>query len=556
MLSGCLSHGVAARLQPSGCKAITVLLIAALWITAVLNLAFWRRVWGGVDGLNNGDYVFLLSLPLFVLAWNFVLLWAVCWGRMLRPILAVMILLSAAGSYFLWTYGVLFDASMLMNVIQTDIGEASELLTPNFWLWMIAVGVVPVFILYSAQMIREPWKQSLIGRGGSLAVALVLMAAILATQYQSHASLVRNNREIRLMLLPSSVLGAVHSFAKQAFASPKTFELVGQDAELQPAEEQAPKKKLLVLVVGETARAMNFSLNGYGRSTNPQSASRAVISYTNVSSCGTATAISVPCLFQEVGRDKWKNEYASRREGLLDVLQRSGVSVLWRDNNSGCKSACDRVTTEDLSHAGDEKLCRDGECFDEILLSGLQENIEKMSGSDSVIVLHMKGSHGPAYYKRYPKAFERFTPTCKTSQLDQCSDESILNAYDNTLLYSDYVLGKVIDLLKANSGRVDSAMLYVSDHGESLGEKGVYLHGLPYAMAPKEQTQIPMLLWMAPALAERRQVSSACLADRSSKPVSHDNVYHSVRGLMGVNTSIYQKERDIFSPCKIESSAG
>lgn len=538
-----------------GVRPITVLLIAALWITAVLNFAFWRRVWGGVDGLNNGNYVFLLSLPVFVLGWNFVLLWAVCWGRMLRPVLALMILLSAAGSYFLFTYGVLFDSSMLLNVIQTDFNEASELLTLNFWLWMIAVGVVPVFMLYSSHLVREPWKQFLIGRGCSLAIALMLMAVILATQYQSYASLVRNNREIRLMLLPSSVLGAVHSYAKQSFASPKTFELVGQDAKLHPAEEQAARKKLLVLVVGETARAMNFSLNGYERSTNPQSASRDVISYTNVSSCGTATAISVPCLFQEVGREKWKNEYATRREGLLDVLQRSGVNVLWRDNNSGCKSACDRVTTEDMSNREDEKICSNGECFDEILLSGLQENIEKLSGADSVIVLHMKGSHGPSYYKRYPAAFERFTPACKTSQLDQCTDESILNAYDNTLLYSDHVLGKVIDLLKANSARVDSAMLYVSDHGESLGEKGIYLHGLPYAMAPKEQTQVPMLLWMATALTERRKISSTCLANRSNEPISHDNVYHSVLGLMGVSTSIYQKERDIFSSCN-EVKAG
>jgi lipid A ethanolaminephosphotransferase len=528
----------------------TFILLAAAWITIAVNVAFWRKVWDAVGGLANGNYLFLLSMPIFLLCWNFVILWALCWGRLMRPMMACILVASAAGSYFLWTYGIVIDASMLMNVVQTDVSEASELLTPNFIVWMLIFGAVPGFLVFRIRLRVQTKKKAVLRRLGSLMLALVAITFVVAMQYQSYASLVRNNREIRLMIMPSSIIGAVHSYAKEKLKSTESFQQVGLDAKLQAEAKPSDRKKLLVLIVGETARSMNFSLNGYERLTNPMLASRSILSFANVSSCGTATAVSVPCLFQEVGKDNWKNEFATSREGLLDVLQRAGVNVLWRDNNSGCKSTCDRVNTQDLSHELDNKLCQNGECFDEILLSGLQGYLDNVTNNNSVIVLHMKGSHGPAYSKRYPPTFEKFTPVCNTSQLDQCSDDSIVNAYDNSILYSDHVVSKVVDMLAANSGRFDSAMLYVSDHGESLGEKGVYLHGLPYAMAPKEQTQVPMLLWMAPRLAERQQISESCLAAMTSSPLSHDNVFHSVLGLIGVNTSAYNTRLDIFSRCR------
>lgn len=532
-------------------RPVTVLLVFAVWLTVVMNSVLWRKIWGAVGGLENGNYAFLASLPFFLLIWNFLFLWVFCWGRLFRATLAILLLLSASGSYFLSSFGIVIDTSMLLNVVQTDAGEAFELLTPTFALWMLVFGVVPAFVVCTVRITKLTWRRRFIERAAGVSTALLIAAFILATQYQSYASLVRNNRDIRLVVVPSSIIGAAHSFTKQAFASPKTFQKVGLDAQLSPDALRSDRKKLLVMVVGETARSMNFSLNGYERLTNPGLATRNVLSFPDVSSCGTATAISVPCLFQEVGRDKWKNEFSTRREGLLDVLQRAGINVLWRDNNSGCKSACDRVTTEDLSHASDSKLCNTDECFDEILLSGMQGYLDKLSANNSVIVLHMKGSHGPSYYKRYPSAFERFTPVCSTSQLDQCSDVAIRNAYDNTILYTDYVLTALVDLLSANSERFDTAMLYVSDHGESLGEKGVYLHGLPYAMAPKEQTQIPMLLWMAPQLAERSKISLSCMGSIKNEPMSHDNIYHSVLGLMGVKTSVYNRSLDMFSPCRI-----
>ncbi|HDS1771298.1 phosphoethanolamine transferase [Pseudomonas aeruginosa] len=532
-----------------GLNPVWMIVLVALWMTLAVNTAFWSTVWRAIDGFGNGNPLFLISLPIFVMAWHFIILWALCWGRLLRPMLAILIVIASVASYFISRYGIVIDASMLMNMLQTDPAEARDLLSFGMLFWLLATVVLPIVMLYRLPLGRPRWRRQAVWRLGSLALVVALVGVVLATQYQSYASLLRNNRDLRLILVPSNVLGAVHSYAKRTLDKPQAFVQVGTDAHQRIDAAASGRHKLMVVVVGETARAMNFSLNGYERDTNPELARRNVLSFKDVSSCGTATAISVPCMFQDLGRKGWKDQYANHREGLLDVLQRAGIDVLWRDNNSGCKGACDRVPNEDLSHARDAQACSTGECFDEVLLSGLQGYLDQRSGN-TVVVLHMKGSHGPSYYKRYPAAFERFTPVCRDNQLDQCEDQTLRNAYDNTLLYTDHVLAQLIDLLKHNGSRFDSAMLYVSDHGESLGEKGVYLHGLPYAMAPAEQTHVPMVLWMSQQLATARGISLTCLGQRTGATLSHDNLFHSVLGIMDVQTTVYRDQLDMFRPCQ------
>jgi lipid A ethanolaminephosphotransferase len=351
------------------------------------------------------------------------------------------------------------------------------------------------------------------------------------------------------MLAPHNVAAALHSHLKRQLAAPAVLQAVGTDATRVIAVAHAVRPMLTVLVVGETARAANFSLNGYPRQTNPELARQDVITFRDVSACGTSTAVSVPCMFLDVGRARFDATLAQRREGLLDVLQHAGVEVQWLDNNPGCKGVCDRVPHEDFSTRQVPGLCDDGECYDGILVHALQARLDGTHG-DAVIVLHMKGSHGPAYYKRYPPSFEAFTPVCRTAQLDSCTPESIVNTYDNTLRYTDHVLSRVIDLLRAAAGRFDTALLYVSDHGESLGENGLYLHGIPYALAPSEQTHVPMLLWLSAGLRDRLGIDTGCLEHRQRERLSHDNVYHSMLGLSNVRTAVYQPERDLLRPCR------
>jgi lipid A ethanolaminephosphotransferase len=270
-----------------------------------------------------------------------------------------------------------------------------------------------------------------------------------------------------------------------------------------------------------------------------------------VQSCVTATAVSVPCVFSALGRARYDDTRAAAQEGLLDVLSHAGFEVVWRDNNSGCKGVCDRVSFTDVSApAPGKEHCNAEECYDEALLEGLPELIRR-SNKDLVVVLHQKGSHGPAYAKRYPAGFGRFGPVCDIANLEQCSREAIVAAYDNTILYTDDFLAKTIGMLRAaaRDDGVNTTMLYFSDHGESLGEGKLYLHGAPYFFAPDEQTHVPMMLWMSDGFIHRFRIDPACPGARRDQALSHDNVFHSVLGMLDVNTAVLNPKLDLFHAC-------
>ena len=530
-------------------SGVFLTLLVAFWLMLVMNLNFWRTVWEGVGGWENDSWLFLATLPFFVLLWIYLLISLLTWGRFTKPVLCLFVIVSSVVSYFMNSYGILIDATMLENVLQTDPAEATELFNWRLVLWVVLLGVVPAILISKVPLLVVSWQREILVKLASTLVVVLGFGFIALAFYQPYASLLRNHREVRLMLVPSNILLAVNSYAKQQAAASRQLEIVGADAK-RISESTRIKPRVMVIVVGETARAANFGLNGYSRQTTPQLAALedTVINFSNVTSCGTATAVSVPCMFQEVGRSEYREPY---REGLLDIIQRAGMNVLWRDNNSGCKGACDRVPSEDVSKLKIVELCSTGECHDEILLHNLQGYLDKLT-NDTVIVLHMKGSHGPAYYRRYPKAFEQFKPVCQESQLDRCSQETIVNAYDNTILYTDYVLAKTIKLL-SEQDKLDTAMWYVSDHGESLGERGLYLHGIPYAIAPNEQTHVPMVLWMSQGVEKSVGLNRSCLRLQANKAVSHDNLFHSVLGFMGVETHTYRAERDIFRSCRVEN---
>jgi len=525
----------------------TLTLLASLWLVVLGNLPFWRSVWQGSGGLRADNAFFLLSMPALVLAWVYLLLSLVTWGRATKPALGATLWLSAIIGYFTWAYGVLPDSTTIANIVQSYRAEAMDLMSWRLGAWLLVFGVLPSLALARLPVTSGPWARDLRVKAVGMAAASACIGIVLLGQYQHYASLLRNHRELRFLLVPHNVAAAVHGYVTHHLAAPLTLQAVGIDAAVAAS---AGKPTLTLLVVGETARAQNFSLNGYGRPTNPELERLGVISFTDVSACGTSTAVSLPCMFLDVGHSGFGAGLVLRREGLLDVLQRAGIAVRWRDNNSGCKGVCDRVPHEDLRTAHAAGLCDGDECHDGILLHGLQAHIDSLA-RDAVIVLHMMGSHGPAYFKRYPPAFEVFTPVCDTIELDRCSLQGIVNAYDNSLRYTDHVLSEAIGLLQQNASRFDTAMLYVSDHGESLGENGLYLHGVPYVLAPSEQIKVPMVLWLSEGISKSRHIDMACLEARERRlPHSHDNVFHSVLGLLNVQTGVYRPDRDLFRPCR------
>jgi lipid A ethanolaminephosphotransferase len=417
--------------------------------------------------------------------------------------------------------------------------------------YLLLLGVLPSFLLWKLPINYRRWHRELLSKVIVSVASAAVIGGVALANYQGLSSLFRNHHEIRLMLVPSNYIGASAGYLReQVVSAQQPFVKIGEDAQRNPDLKLQPRKSLTVLVVGESARAENFGILGYNRDTTPQLDKEAgLIAFTDVHSCGTETAVSVPCMFSNMGRKDYDASKAKNEEGLLDVLKRAGIDVIWRDNQSGCKGTCDRVTLQDVSNLKDPALCANSECRDEILLQGLQSFIDHLD-KDTVLVLHQMGSHGPEYFKRYPKEYEHFTPVCESNALNNCSRESIVNGYDNTLVYTDHVLSSLIDVLRSNQDKVDTAMLYLSDHGESLGEYNLFLHGTPYMLAPEQQKHVAMLAWFSDNYQKAYSVDTHCLQMSRDKPLSQDNLFHSMLGLLEVKSKVYQPDLDMFAGCR------
>ncbi|WP_228741098.1 phosphoethanolamine transferase EptA, partial [Klebsiella quasipneumoniae] len=368
--------------------------------------------------------------------------------------------------------------------------------------------------------------------------------------YKDYASLFRNNKELVKSLSPSNSIVAVNSWYAHHRMDNLPLVKIGEDAKQNPAMHNGPRKNLTIVVLGETSRADNFSLGGYPRDTNPLMQQDGVIYFPHTTSCGTATAVSVPCMFSNMPRAHYDEELAHHQEGVLDILQRAGIQVLWNDNDGGCKGACDRVPHQNVTDLKLTGQCIDGECYDDVLFHHLDSYIDNLQ-QDGIIVLHTIGSHGPTYYNRYPAEFKKFTPTCDTNEIQGCTREQLTNTYDNTILYVDHVVDKAIKLLQAKQDKFTTSLVYLSDHGESLGEDGVYLHGLPYSVAPDTQKHVPMVMWLSADYQQRYGISAQCLQQRAKKEnYSQDNLFSTLLGLLGVSTHEYQAADDILTPCR------
>ena len=525
----------------------------ALWSLVVSNLPFWQRLQEVRPIVSPQDFFFQASVALLAFLAINLFLTPFAFRPIVKPALIVVLSLAALAAYFIDTYGIYIDKVMIRNVFETDPGEAAELLTVKLLLYILALAVLPGLIVWRIPVAQIGFTRELLHKLGVLAFTVAGVGAIAAGFYQDQASFLRNHREMRHLLVPFNYLSGIGSYVMEISRPKRPYEAIGADA--RPGSRWTVagdgKPVVLVLVVGETARAANASLGGYARLTMPELAKVQNLTYfSDVSSCGTSTAISVPCMFSDLGRAEFSAGHAAARDSLLDVLQRAGFEVVWYGNNSGCKGVCDKIGERRPDSEPDPALCRKGlPCFDEILLRDLERELQKPT-QRKVVVLHLIGSHGPGYHLRYPAAFERYTPACKQVDFSKCSVAEIVNAYDNTMLYTDHVLARAINLLDARAASLHGALWYVSDHGESLGENGVFLHALPYAIAPDLQTHVPMVFWQGQGFERRLGVDSSCVAANRHRPISHDHWFHSVLGLLDVVTAARRAELDVFGGCR------
>ena len=522
----------------------SLILACSLFFTLFSNTAFWHAA------VQQPVQQWQLAVSLFVVvtALHALLLGLAVNRWIAKPLLTVLLLVNAIAAHYMVAYGVYLDADMLRNVLHTDSKESVELLSVHL-LAPVLLSAFPIALLWRVRLRKRSWKRAIGARIAFLVGVMLVGAGGVSLASRDITSMIRNHREVRYLVTPANYIVSLSSVLLSSPPGPKQALLpVGEDA-TQPARIAGSKPRLLILVVGETARAQNWGLNGYARQTTPElSQIEGLVNFPQVTSCGSSTEVSLPCMFSPFGRRNYDEKKIRSHQSLLHVLDHAGIDTLWRDNQSGCKGVCDGLQTERLDDAQNPGLCNGTRCVDEILLTDLQARIA--SGTrDKVVVLHQLGNHGPNYFERYPAQYRRFTPTCDNPELGQCERQEIVNAYDNALLYTDHFLAATIGFLKAQK-QYDTALIYVSDHGESLGEKGLFLHGVPYAIAPQEQIRVPMTMWFSPGFVAASGLDMQCVQDKSAQPTNHDALFPSVLGLMQVKTREYRVAGDLFAGCR------
>lgn len=513
-----------------------LIFLTALFLVITANVGFFQQVLNIYDFQNNIG--FILSLGGLVLGLLWLILQLLCYRLSYRFVLILMVIIAAVCAYFTDTYGTVFDRNMLLNGLQTDQAEAGDLLTSAFIIRVFLLGVLPALLIFKLPVSRLSWKKATQHKAVTLIMAVALIAGCLLPFGDQYASFFRQHKPVRYYSNPITPVYSAFKLAKVYYddsTRPTSMITHATDAKRITAASIAsqPKPKLMVFVVGETVRGDHISLNGYPRDTMPLlGKQKNLYSFKQATACGTSTAYSVPCMFSYLGRSAYDIDEAKYHENVLDTLNRLGVKVIWRDNNSSSKGVADRVTYEDYKTDTLNPIC-DEECRDVGMLDGFDKLVAASSKpQDTLLILHQMGNHGPTYYKRYPKEFEVFKPVCMSNELSQCDSNSLINSYDNAIRYTDFFLNTTIETLKKYQQSYDVVMVYMSDHGESLGENNIYLHGMPYQIAPAAQKHVPLIVWSP----KNNGIDAASLQSLVTKPVSHDVITPSLLSFYGIQT--------------------
>jgi lipid A ethanolaminephosphotransferase len=543
-----------------------LIIVSSLWLASIGNLALWQEL-TRLPEMNDWRAVwFGIAFAALIASLLCMLMSLLCWRWTLKPVIALFLTSAAFGAYFMLSYRVVIDSSMMVNVLQTDLRESLDLFSWKLVVTVLFLAVLPIVVLWKLQVNRLTVLKTLAGNVQLFLASCVVAAVAVFPVYQDFASSMRNHIQLRYLINPLNSFYGLAQLAVPSLKNPTgTLQTIGDDAKLGPMYTNQPKIPLLVLVIGETARSGNFGINGYDRDTTPllkaikknTDQSGELTTQSDAWSCGTTTATSLPCMFSHLGKSAYENKQADY-ENLIDVLNKAGLAVIWLENQSGCKGICDRVYRAATQNSKDPELCSTGECFDEIMLKNLDIRLQEVPydklSRGAVIVMHQMGSHGPAYYKRSPEVLKKFKPECTNNALQECTRTEVVNAYDNSIVYTDYFLSKVISMLKSKAATLQGGMLYVSDHGESLGENNLYLHGLPYAIAPYVQKHVPWISWFANDFIGRHNLDTDCLESRAGKKLSHDNYFHTVLGLMDIQTEVYKTDLDAYAPCRLKQT--
>lgn len=527
-----------------------VLLLATYYI-AVFNIPFFEIVKKGIEKQGDINYFFIFSIPFFLIAALSIIFSILNIKHLGKPLFIILTMASSLVFYAALKYHIIFNVGMFENIFQTNNAEALTYINLSSIISFLFTGIIPCILIYKTKISYQPLYRELKSRLAFISLMLGVIVIIVLFFLQNYITFGRNNDEIKRYIIPTYFVSSLTKYVNVNFLStPLEYHQLGTDAKLTTAIDKKPE--LLVLVVGETARAMNYQFYGYQRPTNQYTNKYNVVAFQDFTSCGTATAVSLPCMFSRLDRQHYDHPQAMAQDNLIDVIKHAGIDVYWFDNDSGCKGVCKHVKNLTLPHAKNLKDCDGRFCFDQVLINKLKDTLTEITHpTNTLIVLHIIGSHGPTYYLRYPMDKRPFLPDCRRSDIENCTHQELINSYDNTIAYTDYILSEVITELQSQDNRFNTGMIYLSDHGESLGENGMYLHGAPYSLAPKEQTHIPFLTWFSTGFLQSHRLELSCIKEKSQQGgYSQDNLFDTILGILNISTKVYQPSMDMLHSCR------
>lgn len=537
-------------------KASTVSIVVATLFLLVYNAKIWA-IYTSAREINDFQSVFeLFTFGLFLFFLLLSLFSLVAFKGVQKTILLFVFISASIAMYFSNTLNVYFDTDMIANIFETDYREATELIVQPLLMFVLFLGVLPSLLLLKAKIQYQPFRKQLIQNAMMTAGSLSLAVLAALPHYATHSSFVRaNNIALLGSILPSSYIKSTYSYAKKQWKfnhrpEHQQRKVVDASPEKNAHWNEYKRPLALVFIVGETSRAKSFSLQDEA---SPNLKDKNLVYFSNFSSCGTNTVISVPCMFLPQTKTEYTRNLQYQYENILDIAVRGGIHTTWFDNLNGCKGLCEKVKEERPRPEDYAAFYHDEQFYDEVLVENLAASIAQTEG-DQFRVLHQMGSHGPGYYLRIPERFIQHQPACLTEDFSQCSQEAIQNTYLDTVRYTEFVISKAIEELKKLEATHDTALVYVSDHGESTGEMGLYLHGIPWMLAPEEQTHVPALLWFSDSYIQSRKLDMDCLASERDHLYSHDNISHTVLSMLDIDSTVYRSSLDILSPCRASIS--
>lgn len=500
-------------------KITHFVLLMSLLNFLFFHIPFFKFVFNNVDYKSFNGILISISLAIVMLVLNaFVFFLFFFLSRYVGKILLILFfLINSIAVYFINTYSVIIDESMIGNILNTNYEESSSFFSIKLIVYVLFLGIIPSIYISKAKIINVTLKRFFI----NISLALLFILGLVIANANNILWIDKNSKTLGGLAMPWSYMVNISLFY---IHENKKNE---KEILLPNATIKDDQKSVVVLVIGESARSQNFSLYGYNKNTNPLLSKISNVYHFNANSDATYTTAGVKSILEHKNTD-------DLYEILPNYLFRNDVEVVWRTSNWG-EPPIHIKNYQDRSYLS--KICNGVQCnYDEILLSGLIAQIKTSKKNKILIVLHTSTSHGPTYSKKYPPQFESFKPVCNSVELGNCSQTDLINAYDNTIVYTDYILSKVIEDLK-QLNEFKSTMIFVSDHGESLGEKNLYMHGLPMSIAPKEQYEIPFIVWLSDNSNKKL---------KPNKLLSQGHVFHSVLNFLSIESPVYNEEMNIF----------